>query len=390
MSGQGQSTAAGIAPGGANLLDVFTFELKARAGQIASWLPKTLPVDRFINSVIQAVQKTPQLLDPERRTALHGEISKAAIDGLLPDGREGVLLPQNERIKPNNAPEYTAKIVRWQPMAWGIRKRARETDDIIIDTQVVCANDRFVWRQGDNPSIDHEPAPLGTLRGQKIGAYAIFKKAGDILHREVMDAGQIAAVRAMSRQPNGLMWTKFEEEGYRKSVLRRGSKSVPCSGELQTVINRWDDLFDLDAAQSDAAPVKANIVTLPPVTARAAPIQPPIQEKPVSTSHSTALPTAGPASEMPPATFPNALAAASLPSPQPEPASSATQGANGSGRHLLSTLDKEMGQARTKEAVQRVWDCYERDFEGRGREFMNAAQAAYERHTTRVKQGKAA
>ena len=130
-------------------------------------------------------------------------------------------------------------------MAYGIRKRAKEMDGIIVDTQIVHENDRFLWSQGDDARIEHAPAPLGTDRGKAVGVYAIVRRGAEVLHREVMDEKDIAAVRAISRQANGLMWSKFTGEAWRKTVLRRAMKSVPVSDGLRSVLERDHDEFDV-------------------------------------------------------------------------------------------------------------------------------------------------
>jgi phage RecT family recombinase len=362
--------------------EAFEAELKGKTGEIAKMLPPSIPKDRFINAVITAVKKTPRLLACHRRS-LFIQIEKAATDGLLPDGREGVLLPQHDKVQ-NSAGKYVDILgVLWNPMTWGIRKRAREIDGIVIDTQVVHANDKFSRKQGDHPCIEHEPPPLGSERGAMVGCYAIFKLNDQtILHREVMDADQVAKVKAKSKQPNGSLWKDFPEEAWRKSVLRRGTKSVPCSEALQTVIERWDDNFDFSAQPA--------VVTAPPTT-----LLPPVQPR----ATAPALPPPGSEQPvaMPPVSPKRAEEPASLPPVQSKPPIQTTaveapvQSQGHSERTLLKKFDTELTTARTPDEVDNVWQMYERDFAERGRDFVNATQAAYEKHMLRVKpQGKAA
>lgn len=217
----------------------FNRELKERDNEIASLLPQHVSKARFNACALAAVKQNPSLLEATPRS-LFASISRSAQDGLLPDGREGVILPYYDKKK-------SAKVAQWIPMAYGLRKRARELDQIIIDAQVVHANDKFVLHQGDDPHIEHLPAQLGTPRGEMIGAYAIFKREGGvILHREVMDKTQIETVKKQSKAPDSLMWGTFTEEAWRKTVVRRGIKSVPCSEKLETIIRRDDELFNIE------------------------------------------------------------------------------------------------------------------------------------------------
>ena len=233
--------------------------------EITAMLTAGLTWSRFMNSCLAAMRRDPSFLEGTTKRSVITALIQSAQDGLVPDGKEGVITPyKNKRSGKREA--------KWNPMTQGLRKRARETDQMIIDAQVVCANDHFVWHQGDDPRIEHEPAKLGTPRGDMIGTYAIFKREdGTILHREIMDKAQIMAVKGQSSQEDSLMWTKFETEAWRKSVIRRGIKTVPVSDALMQVASRDDDAFVFDHAHE--AP-KA-ILTPPP-----APTAPKLENKP--------------------------------------------------------------------------------------------------------------
>ncbi|KWT70724.1 Recombinational DNA repair protein RecT (prophage associated) [Hyphomicrobium sulfonivorans] len=217
-----------------NPLDEFRNEIALREDELASILPPHISREKFVNTAIIAVKNNPDLLTCDRRS-LHAAVTKAAEDGLQPDGREGVITYFKVDGK---------KQAQWNPMLFGIRKRARELCDMIIDAQVVHANDVFHWHQGDDPRIEHRPAPLGTDRGEAIGAYAVFKQGGVILHREVMSVKQIESVKSVSRAQNGAMWTKFWTEAWRKTVIRRGIKTVPSVPQFERLVTRDDEHTD--------------------------------------------------------------------------------------------------------------------------------------------------
>jgi len=219
----------------------FEAELEERAASLASMLPSTISPARFKNTVIAAVRQDPAILQASMRTVM-ASVVRAAQDGLVPDGREGHIAVYNVNVAKKGQPDRWEKQAQWNPMAAGLRKRLRELDGIIANAEVVHEADRFIWHQGDDPKIEHEPARLGTDRGKMIGAYCIYKREdGTILHREVMDCTQIEQTREQSKAKNSLMWTKFQSEGYRKSVLRRGVKTVPVSDQMREIIQRDDE-----------------------------------------------------------------------------------------------------------------------------------------------------
>ena len=242
----------------------FETELEERSQSIASMLPSTVSIARFKNTVIAAVRQDPSILEATMRTVM-AAVVRAAQDGLVPDGREGHIAVYNVNVanKKRNEPDRWERHAQWNPMAHGLRKRLRELDSLIANAEVVHENDTFVWRQGDEPRIEHEPAKLGTARGPMIGAYCIYKREdGTILHREVMDKTQIEMTRNQSKAKDSLMWTKFQSEGYRKSVLRRGIKTVPVGDTMREIIQR-DDAENFDFTKA-AEPAIALVPPSPP------------------------------------------------------------------------------------------------------------------------------
>jgi recombination protein RecT len=206
-------------------------------------LPKSISPDRFTRCVITAIQANPGIVEGEK-SSLYSSIVQAAQAGINLDGKEGALVIFNTK-QGNN----WVKKVQFMPMVGGIIKRLGGAG-ISVDTQVVHANDTFDVEYGDNPRITHKPPPLGTDRGEMIGAYAICKTRTGEVYREIMDKEQIAAVRSQSRAADSLMWTKFASEAWRKTVLRRCAKRIPI---LDDLTNRTMDADDqsFEFAESD-------------------------------------------------------------------------------------------------------------------------------------------
>lgn len=235
----------------------FRDELEKRASEIGSQLPSMITRDRFLNAAIAAVKATPDILLATPRS-LFSALTKAASDGLLPDGREGIITVYQQKVK-DSQPERREWVAQWNPMFYGIRKRAREIDDIIIDAQVVFEGDEFDYELGDHPFIKHKPK----MRTKNVDAsaglavYAIFRAQDDrILHREVMFKPEVFDVMNQSRAKGSLMWTTFWTEGWRKTCGRRGSKSVPISPKLEQIIQRDDENFSFDRVPQAIEPPK--------------------------------------------------------------------------------------------------------------------------------------
>ncbi len=111
----------------------FEVDLRSRSEEIAALLPPNVNHDRFMRTAVIAVKNNPEILEADRRSVQQA-VTRAAEDGLQPDGREGVINVYNEK-----RPDGTyRKVATWIPMTHGIRKRALEIAGLIIDAQVVC------------------------------------------------------------------------------------------------------------------------------------------------------------------------------------------------------------------------------------------------------------
>ena len=196
-------------------------------------LPPQINPDKFIRVVMTALQQSPALVSANRQS-LYGACMKAAQDGLLPDGREAALVMFGQEVA-------------YMPMVGGILKKVRNSGELAsITSQIVHKNDRFrFFIDGDGEHIDHEPLMFGE-RGEAIGVYALAKTKDGGIYVEVMDKAQVMAVKGASRAKSGPWQGAFEHEMWRKTAIRRLSKRLPMSTDLEEVIKRDDEMYDLD------------------------------------------------------------------------------------------------------------------------------------------------
>lgn len=349
-------------------LAAFEREVDDYRDKLVALLPQNVPVERFRTTLVSAVAQNPALLTINRG-ALFGEICKAAEDGLLPDGREGVINVYSMKVKGKDGKEAWVKLPKWIPMVFGMRKRAMELADIIIDAQVVHKGDRFHWRQGDDAAIEHEPVSLEATPGPMIGSYAIFRKriGTEIvtLHREVLRLSDIVAIKKTVKAATGLMWTAFEGEAWRKSAVRRGIKTVPAvDPALMRIVSREDDMHRF-APQDGAAPA-------PPRIGAMRPKRPPTPP---------AIDRAGAEDAI------SGEAAAPAAAPAPEAAKPPTRS-----EAFLVELDRRLGKVGPgqRDLLQQVWDRNERTIEASLRpEEKQRAYALWDKHSERIAQAAA-
>jgi recombination protein RecT len=225
-------------------LVVFKQQLDAREGEFKAALPAHIPAERFARVVMTACQRTPDLLNVERRSLFLAAL-QCAQDGLLPDGREAALVTYKDRDR--------GLIAQYLPMIAGLRKKCRNSGEIATwDVHAVFSNDAFEFELGDDPFIRHKPCLED--RGKLIAVYSIATLKSGEKSRDVMSVGEVEKIRAKSRAKNG-PWADptFYPEMAKKTVARRHSKVLPMATDLDDLIRRDDALYDLEGARAEAS-----------------------------------------------------------------------------------------------------------------------------------------
>ncbi len=200
-------------------------------------LPPQIDPARFTRIVLTAIQQNRDILLADRHT-LWNSCMKAAADGLLPDGREAALVTY--KIKGN-------PVVQYLPMISGILKKVRNSGELAsIASHIIYEKDEFkFWVDELGEHVSHNPNLFADDRGERLGAYAVARTKDGFTYIEVMNESQIDAVRNVSKAKDFGPWSgPFADEMRRKTVLRRLSKRLPMSSDLEQVINRDDDFYD--------------------------------------------------------------------------------------------------------------------------------------------------
>lgn len=219
-----------------NPITVIRQNLNAMAPQFQAALPKHVTVEKFTRVAMTAIQNSPDLANVDR-ASLFGAIVRLAQDGLLPDGREAAIVKFGNKAQA-------------MPMIAGILKKVRQSGDVAkVSAQVVYEADEFVWHLGFDEDVTHNPPALDKPRGKAIGAYAtaVLKDGSRLL--EVMNFDEIEQVRKVSRASGNGPWVQWWGEMARKTVMRRLSKRLPMSTDIE-------DDFDRDETLPKEAPIE--------------------------------------------------------------------------------------------------------------------------------------
>lgn len=135
--------------------------------------------------------------------------------------------------------------------------------------RIVYADDTY-----ENQGLDKQPLhkyKAFGARGEKVGVYCTVKlPSGDFLTEE-MSKEDVLAVRESSKSKNSSYspWNKFEDEMWRKSVVKRASKYWPKSSSNEQEGNRLDNAIHvinkhegLSTAKEDALKEIVNMYEL--------------------------------------------------------------------------------------------------------------------------------
>lgn len=228
-----------------------------RLSQIRTSLPRHIAPERFERNFYAVVtEPNNEWLLKCNPEDVFREIAKAASSGLL--------------LEPVYGEAYLVK--KWTPKGdvpqmrvgyRGLIKLARQGNAHIANIYAIeiCKNDKFIWRQGTSPSLEHEP----TLddRGPVIGYYAVVTfDDGSPADFEVMSMAEIHRIRERSdgwkAYKDGKIkttpWATDEAEMSRKTVLRRLLKRQSLSPDIAVAVERDEDAAIAEPVDITPAP----------------------------------------------------------------------------------------------------------------------------------------
>jgi phage RecT family recombinase len=232
----------------------FRAELKASESMLKAALPTTASLARFLQVAAWAVLSNVQILafDPKQ---IIGELAKCARFGLVPDGREAVLVP----YKDEKSSETSIKL---QPMYQGILKYLRQSGEATsVSAEAIFERDTF---EADTLalSVTYRKHMDGNP-GKLVGGAAVFRnKAREIIHIEVLRKRDIEQIRGKAKTQR--VWNEWLDEKVRISAIRRGSKYIPLMDESRALIELEDAMVDLDRTNHDkTADERAVVISAP-------------------------------------------------------------------------------------------------------------------------------
>lgn len=226
-------------------VDEIRSSLSRMEGEFFKVLPSHVSADKFARTAITAVQNTPSLLDCDRRS-LYAACLDAATQGLLPDGREGAIVPFKGKA-------------RFMPMVQGIMKKVRNSGEIgDIDAQVVYENDEYhAWIDEKGRHFRFERSK--GERGSPLLTFAYAIGRDGAFYFEEVSEEEMSKIEAQSRASDSPWKGPFKNEMKRKSALRRLAKyRLPSSTDLTNLTQTEDDIYQDPTPAASTEPGKPN------------------------------------------------------------------------------------------------------------------------------------
>lgn len=230
-------------------IEKFRGQLDSQSEELRRALPAHMPMERFSRVLQTATIKDSKLLLADR-TSFWMAAMQCAQDGLMPDGREAALVRYWNMQK-------KCEVVQYIPMVFGILKKVRNSGQIAtITARVVHGGDKYrYWVDDEGEHILYEPSDdADTAVVRRVFAMARTKD-GEVMV-EPLSAADIEKIRQASKAKDKGPWVDWWDEMAKKTALRRLSKRLPMSTDLDDLLRRDEALYDFDKASDRANQVE--------------------------------------------------------------------------------------------------------------------------------------
>ena len=231
----------------ANELVVLERQLEPLSPHFAQVLPKTLPVERLIRTIVISAQRLPKLLECDRQSLFNAAMSAACL-GLEVDGVTGqaYLIPFKGRAQ---------LVVGYK----GYNTLAARSG-ITITGAVVREGDEFDYQLGSAAFVRHKPKGS---KGRITHAWACAQSMNRPAVVEVLDIDELLAVKAKSpgAARSDSPWND-PSIGFpamcQKTAKRRLARSMPLNVMQQAA--RMDEAVDEQGAPAWISPDKGVVI----------------------------------------------------------------------------------------------------------------------------------
>lgn len=247
-----------------NLNDLFHHAVARR--RIEALLPKGVTLDTVLAEAELAARDNPELLRCTGESLLRSTCR--ILQWGLQIGVTAYLVPYNTKV-----PGKQGEADRWEKRSTAVMGYTGLAELLYasgmvrgLDVKEVYAGDKFSYRHGLDPMLEHEPCGDPAARGAITYAYAIIRLPHHHFVFDVMSAADIDAIRQkFSKQWKGGALPYWYAQ---KTVLKRAAKLLPKSPQLRAFFSKVGGLDeDVDTSDTADAPdlgEPADVTDVPP------------------------------------------------------------------------------------------------------------------------------
>lgn len=214
--------------------------------------------ERFIQEatfLLRAVNDTPALQEctPNSITGVLLSIASTGLS-LNPVLRHAYIIPRNTKVK-TAAGDKWEKRASVEPSYMGLMKLATDTGSVRhFEAQVVYQGDEFDYDLVAKKPRTHRPYwTRGMQRGKLLGVYGYATLVDGTVIPEHMGADELGLIQSKSDNRNGSVYSDWQGEMARKSLIKRLRKYLPQSDRNEAFL----EAIELDNQGYQLAPASS-------------------------------------------------------------------------------------------------------------------------------------
>lgn len=209
--------------------------------------------DRFIEEathLLNIVSNTPSLMECTP-ASINGVLINLASTGLSlnPVMKLAYVIPRNVKVKTPGAADRWEKRATVEPSYMGLMKLATDSGAVRnFEVHEVYQGDEFEFDLVQKRPTMHKPYwTVGHARGKLVGVYGFAVLADGTMIPEHMGADELAKIQSKSDNAGGSVYTEWQGEMARKSLVKRLQKYIPRTEQARGFL----EAVELDNAGID-------------------------------------------------------------------------------------------------------------------------------------------
>jgi len=204
--------------------------LKARTDKEMKWAQEA-------HFARQAFESNQQLAECTPQSVAAAILNVAAIGlSLNPALRHAYLIPRRRKVGENQGVRECQLSVSYL----GMKHVAEQSGSVSsVRADVIFEADEWDYESGDEPKLIHKPNITARDRGERKAVYVVATLNDGSKHITVVPGVDVEAVRECSENPGGKFspWTRFTDEMWKKTAVRKAAKYWPTSERLDTALH---------------------------------------------------------------------------------------------------------------------------------------------------------